>query len=191
MRFHYNGKFSGDQNDLPKGEHEENAVMFKEIEDPQKLSLVANGISLLIAAITVFLYFIRSHAPFNMIGMILSIVTLVPHEFLHALCFKEDVYMYQYLSKGMLFVVGPERMSKTRYVFMSMLPNLVFGFVPFLLFLIHPSWTLLGTLGAIAIPMGAGDYYNVYNALTQMPKGARTYLHGFHSYWYLPKENQQ
>ena len=34
--------------------------------------------------------------------------------------------------------------------------------------------------------MGFGDYMNVFNALTQMPRGARTYLYGFHSYWYQP-----
>ena len=37
--------------------------------------------------------------------------------------------------------------------------------------------------------MGIGDYYNVINALIQMPKGARTYLYGFHSYWYLPENS--
>ena len=26
-----------------------------------------------------------------------------------------------------------------------------------------------------------------YNAIKQMPKGAKTYLSGFHSYWYLKK----
>ena len=188
MRFHYQGKFSGEPNDLPTGMHEPNAVAFKEIQDPKKLSLVANGISILIAAVTLGIYFFYGGLkPFHPLGAILSVVTLVPHEFLHALCFKEDVYMYNYLSKGMLFVMGPERMSKARFVFMSMFPNLVFGFIPFLLFLIKPSWTLLGTLGGISIPMGAGDYYNVFNALTQMPKGAKTYLYGFHSYWYMPK----
>ena len=39
--------------------------------------------------------------------------------------------------------------------------------------------------------MGSGDYYNIINALTQMPRGARTYLHGFHSYWYLPEEHAE
>ncbi|MCI8497238.1 MAG: DUF3267 domain-containing protein, partial [Clostridiales bacterium] len=34
---------------------------------------------------------------------------------------------------------------------------------------------------------GAGDYYNVFNALTQMPKGARTYLYQFNSFWYMPE----
>ena len=187
MRFHYNGRFSGNPDDLPNLGHEQNAVKFKEAEDPKKLSLIANGISLLIAVVTFGLYFVRGLQPLNIIGCLLSVLTLVPHEFLHALCFKDDVYMYEYLSKGMLFVVGSERMSKARFVFMSMLPNLVFGFVPFILFLIHPSWTLLGTLGAFAIPMGAGDYYNVFNALTQMPKGAKTYMYGFGSYWYMPE----
>ena len=41
--------------------------------------------------------------------------------------------------------------------------------------------------GVIAIAMGAGDYYNVFNALTQMPKGARTYLYQMNSYWYMPE----
>ena len=58
--------------------------------------------------------------------------------------------------------------------------------IPFVLFLIQPEWGILGAMGAMAIPMGAGDYLNVFNALTQMPKGARTYLHGFNSWWYMP-----
>ena len=99
--------------------------------------------------------------------------------------------MYENLKQGMLFVVGPGTFSKAGFIFMSMLPNLVFGFIPFFLFLINPSWTLLGTLGAMAISAGTGDYYNVWNALTQMPKGSRTYLHGTNSFWYMPQENKK
>ena len=43
---------------------------------------------------------------------------LVVHEFLHAICFKEDVYMYRNLKQGTMFVVGPENMSKFRFCFM-------------------------------------------------------------------------
>ncbi|MCC8191707.1 MAG: hypothetical protein LIO41_01495 [Ruminococcus sp.] len=39
-------------------------------------------------------------------------------------------------------------------------------------------------LGVISIGMGFGDYYNVFNALTQMPKGS-TYLYGLNSWWYV------
>ena len=98
--------------------------------------------------------------------------------------------MYENLRKGMLFVVGPGTFSKAGYVFMCMLPNLVFGFIPFIIFLFDHSQTLLGTLGALSIASGAGDYYNVYNALTQMPKGSRTYLHGMNSYWYMPDNKE-
>ena len=29
----------------------------------------------------------------------------------------------------------------------------MFGFVPYILFLIHPAWLILGMLGAMSIPM--------------------------------------
>lgn len=90
-----------------------------------------------------------------------------------------------------LFVIGSELMSKGRFIFMSLLPNLVFGFIPFVVALCVPSLALLGVLGAINIVSGSGDYYNVFNALTQMPKGARTYLYQFHSYWYMPEERDE
>ena len=122
-----------------------------------------------------------------MIGSILAVLVLFPHEFLHGICFKGDVWLYTNFSKGMLFVVGPEDMSKAHFVFMSLLPNIVFGFIPFIVFLFFPKLTILGVFGALSIAMGFGDYINVFNAITQMPKGAKTYLSGFHSYWYKPE----
>jgi len=190
MTFHYAGKYDGDPASLPTGEFVEGSVKFKEPETSAKLGLIANGISLALFFITLPLFFWRGgHQMWNLPGMILALLMLVPHEFLHGVCFREDVYMYTNLKHGMLFVIGPEHMSKARFVFMSMLPNLVFGFIPFILFLIFPvpALKIPGMLGAFSIPMGAGDYLNVFNALTQMPKGARTYLHGFNSYWYMPK----
>lgn len=86
----------------------------------------------------------------------------------------------------MLFVTGPEAMSKGRYIFMSLLPNLIFGFIPYIIAMIFPSLGFIGVFGAISISGGAGDYYNIFNAITQMPKGSKTYLHQFNSYWYMP-----
>ena len=120
------------------------------------------------------------------IGCLCSMLVLFPHELLHAVCFKKDVYLYTNWSQGMLFVVGPEDMSKARFIFMSLLPNIVFGFLPYILGMIFPKCLFLLSLGVLSAGMGAGDYYNVFNALTQMPKGARTYLYKFNSYWYMP-----
>ena len=35
--------------------------------------------------------------------------------------------------------MSPEDMSKARYILMSLLPNLIFGILPFLLFLLNPD----------------------------------------------------
>lgn len=189
-KFHFAGRYNGDPESLITEPHKPDYVPFKEAQDMNKLSLIMNGIAIVIAVFTVAVYFIVGRQPLNIIGTILSLVAMVPHEFLHAICFKEDVYMYENLRKGMLFVVGPGTFTKAEFVFMSMLPNLVFGFIPFLIFLIDPSQTILGTLGAISIPAGAGDYYNIFNAVTQMPKGAKTYMHGMNSFWYMPKKEK-
>ena len=188
MVFHYMGKYNMDPESLPGGEHEPNAVAFREPKDSKSLGLIASGISVLIFIVTIALLFIRGgFRAFSLGGAWLAILACFPHEYLHALCFKEDVYMYTNLRHGMLFVIGPEKMSKGRFILMSLLPNIVFGFIPYILFMIWPQLRVLGTLGAVSIAMGAGDYMNVFNALTQMPKGAKTYLYKFHSYWYMPE----
>ena len=83
---------------------------------------------------------------------------LIPHEFIHAMCFRKEAYIYTNLKNGMLFVVATEDMSKSHFIVMSLMPNLIFGFVPFLLYLIFPQLGFLGILGATSIPMGIGDY---------------------------------
>ncbi|MDE6787711.1 MAG: DUF3267 domain-containing protein [Ruminococcus sp.] len=183
MKFHYAGKYNGDENSLPQREHPENYVPFKET-DMKTFAVIMNILGLVITFILLVIVDYVSKERLSLLGIFLSLVSLVPHEFLHALCFKNDVYMYQNLKQGMLFVCGTEDMSKARFIMMSLCPNIVFGFIPFILFLIFPNLTVLGTLGALAIGMGAGDYYNVFNALTQVPKDAKIYLSGFHSYWY-------
>lgn len=188
MKIYYKGKYDGNPESLPHREHKPGAVQFKEFEE-KKFAIFANIIALVITvALLVVLHLRGGRDAYHIVGFFLFFITLYPHEFLHAICFKEEVYIYTNWAKGILFVVGPESMSKARFIFMSLLPNILFGFVPFGLFLINPEWSILGTWGVFAIGAGAGDYYNVFNALTQMPKGAKTYLYQFHSYWYMPEE---
>jgi len=188
MRLHYKGKFDLNPDSLPCLPHEPNAVKFKEAEDTAVLAVLATKISVGILVFCLALLVFRCDWKslwYIFPGFLISIMCAFPHELLHAVCFKEDVYLYTNRKQGMLFVVGPERMSKGRFVFMSLLPNLVFGLLPFILGL-AANYPILGCMGAISLSMGAGDFYNVYNALTQIPKGAKTYLHKFNSYWYMP-----
>ncbi len=200
MKLIYKGKYNGDETSLPTKEHEEGAVKFKEPGSMKKLAVIANTLSIAIMVICFALYFFRLNSYFeyssaaemfldiSFFGMLASVLSAFPHEFLHAICFKDEVYLYTNLKQGLLFVVGTENMSKSRFVFLSLLPNLVFGFVPFILFMIYPVFTFAGSLGAMAIAMGAGDYMNVFNCLTQVPKGGKIYMHGMNSYWFTPKK---
>ena len=189
MKLHYKGKFNGDAKTLPRNEHKPNAVKFKEFDNPKKQGLVCNAFAIILFIPLVAIYVFRCEEYNNnqlLIGAVIGLLLTIPHELLHAICFKKDVYLYIFPKGGTLFVTGTEDMSKKRFVFLSMLPNIVLGFIPFIIFCVFPEFTLLGAIGLVCIPCGIGDYYNVFNALKQMPKGARTYLYGFNSYWYMP-----
>ena len=190
MKLIYKGKYNGDPTSLPRREHFQGAVKFKEFDDPKQLGKFMNRIAVFIMVIGLVSFWFRAGiGAFSILGGLCAIfVVPFPHELLHAICFKKEVYLYTNLKDGMLFVVGPETMSKSRFIIMSLLPNVVIGFIPYIICLINPNYSFLGTLGFLAIGMGTGDYYNVYNAMTQMPKGARTYLYQFNSYWYVPEK---
>lgn len=190
MKLHYMGKYDLNPESLPYRPHQPDAVPFKEAKDSKTLALLANALSIIILIPLLILLYLRCNTYISpvqlLLGSLFSVLIMFPHEFLHAICFKEEAYVYTNLKHGLLFIVGPETMSKRRFIFMSMLPNLVFGIVPFIIAMINPSLVFLGIVGSLAIGMGAGDYYNVFNAATQMPKGARTYLYQFNSFWYMP-----
>ena len=194
MKLHYRGKYNLDPTTLPTCKHQPNAVKFKEVDSTKELADIANGIAIvlmILLSIPVYLKYKGSLFDYfdeMMVGAMLPLLTMFPHELLHALCFKEDVYLYTDFKQGLLFVVGCETMSKQRFIFMSLLPNIVFGFIPYMISFLGIQYLTLAVLGVIAIGMGAGDYYNVFNALIQMPKGARTYLYQMNSYWYIPEK---
>ncbi len=193
MRLHWKGNYSGDESSLAHRDHPEGTAAFREPETAQKLAARASLLSGVILMIAGGVLVVRGKAylpewsRFNL-GVLLSLASLLPHELLHAICFREDVYLYFDLKHGMIFVQGTEDMSKTRFILMSLLPNLVFGVIPYVLFLLFPEWMIAGVFGMFCLSAGAGDYLNVWAALTQMPRGAITFMDGFHSFWYLPSE---
>ena len=194
MKLHYRGKYNLDPATLPTCKHQPNAVKFKEVDSTKELAVIDNGIAIalmILLAIPVYLKYkglLFDYFDEMMVGAMLPLLTMFPHELIHALCFKEDVYLYTNFKQGLLFVVGCETMSKHRFIFMSLLPNIVFGFLPYMISFLGIQYLTLAVLGVIAIGMGAGDYYNVFNAFIQMPKGARTYLYQMNSYWYIPEK---
>ncbi len=190
MKLHYNGKYNLDPDSLPHGEHQPNTHQFKEAENPQALAMIANAIGVIVLIIAFIPAYVKYQGQLftlqTFVAVYVSLLLLFPHELLHAICFKKDVYLYTLFSKGMLFVIGPETISKSRFIGMSLLPNIVLGLIPYILGMYIWESTFLTVVGILCLSIGGGDYYNVFNAATQMPKGARTYLYKFNSFWYIP-----
>lgn len=187
-RLIYKKEYDGNPESLPSREPMPGAVQYKEIENEKSLALFANGLAVVIMVVlAIGLALSEGGFCFSYLGCLCALLSFFPHEFLHAICFREEVYLYTNWKHGMLFVIGTETMSKARFIFLSLFPNLVFGAIPYIIYLIWPSLAVFGTLGWLALSMGVGDYYNVYNTLTQVPRGGRVYLSQFHSYWYLPE----
>ena len=81
MKLIYKGKFNGDPASLPCGEHQPNAVKFKEFDDPKAL---ARGMNLLALLLTVGLFAVfclrAGIRNFSMSGCLVAIALLFPHE---------------------------------------------------------------------------------------------------------------
>lgn len=122
------------------------------------------------------------------LSFFVSLLTMIPHELLHGICYKNRVYLYINLKQLMLFVVGEDHMSKWKFIFMCMLPNIVFGFIPFIIFLINTKLVFLGMLGSMCISYGMGDYYNVWNTIMQVPSNGMVFSKGHNSYWYVDEK---
>lgn len=200
MKFVWKGKFKGfDQ--LPTAELPEDAVKFKEPDDPAKLNTAALLYTIPIILI-IFIGIIFKQAlhqtaqvvRFNIPGLFLSFLTIFPHEFLHGICFPKGsvVEVYYSLKHMMAFVISTAPTTKARFIFLSALPNLVFGLIPFIVWIFLPVEyrdlnAFLFSFSIVNLSFGCGDYMNIFHAFTQMPKGSITQISGFHSYWYMQK----
>ena len=111
MKLHYQGKYNLDPEILPKIKHQPNAEKSKEGSSSKELTVIANTIGLVLMVILlnpillVYKNDLLLYFDDVMLAFIFPILTMFPHELLHALCFKEDVYLYTNFKQGMVFVL--------------------------------------------------------------------------------------
>ncbi len=200
MKLIYRGRYTG-ESQLPRADLPPGAVPFREPADTAALNLAAMKWSLLAlaaaAALGVVTIPLRGGLVLGagfwfMAGFAASFLTLLPHELLHGLCFGRGAEVHLFVSPKdlMAFVVCTRPVSRGRFILMSLLPNLIFGWLPFLLWCLTPysgaGSDILLWFSSCCISFGGGDYLNVWNALRQMPRGSVQQISGFHSYWYMP-----
>ena len=193
MKLIYKGKYNGEIEEFASSKNIKNATKYKEADSLEEMSKIitipANIIQALLLVIVFVIAGVNDDTMFALIiAFIASLFTMIPHELLHGVCFKEKVYLYTNLKQLMLFVVGEDHLSKWMFIFMCMLPNIVFGFIPFILFLINTKLVFLGMLGAMCISYGMGDYYNVWNTIMQVPSNGMVFSKGHNSYWYVDEK---
>ena len=195
MKLIYKGKYNGEVEEFESSKNIVNAIKYKEadtVEEMAKIITLPANIIQLVLLLIVFLIVGFDNFDNTLLLLILSffvsLLTMIPHELLHGISYKNKVYLYTNFKQLMLFVVGEDHMSKWKFIFMCMLPNIVFGFIPFILFLINTKLVFLGMLGAMCISYGMGDYYNVWNTIMQVPSNGMVFSKGHNSYWYVDEK---
>lgn len=81
------------------------------------------------------------------------------------------------------------KVSKSRFIWINLAPNVILGGLPFIIWLfiddrlpIHITVCSVFLLWYMIIG-GIADYYNVYNTIKQAPNGAHIFNYGLYSYW--------
>ena len=195
MKLTFKGKCKNIEN-LPKGNLPENAVKFKEANNTAELNIRA--LVFIVPCIVIIIMFgciknamfSEQIKHFNIIplGLLLVLLFIIPHEFLHAICFPQNAIVEMYFTIWGAFVTSTCPISKKRFIFMSFLPFFILGIIPLVIWLFLPESnyisSILYTFGSINLMLCSGDLMNIYNALRQMPPKTYQQLSGFNSYWF-------
>lgn len=201
MNLVWKGIYKG-KDQLPVGELPERAVKFKEPDSMLRLNVVASIFIIPVIMLVAIAYLIKSNLLgtsvdmnfINLWGILLAFSMILPHELLHAVLFPKDKEVELWVSPSAFaaFVVSTAPVSKGRFIFLSLLPNIVFGFIPLIIWIFVPEGgtmtEILFSFAVMSLSFGIGDYLNVFNSIFQMPKGSIQQLSGMNSYWYLPEK---
>lgn len=113
------------------------------------------------------------------------------HEFIHAALYPKEAVKTIWKDKkhGAYFVYCDAKVSKTRFIILCLAPAVILGILPFFLWLaicpiLSTVWRFFTMILTWAMTfMAIGDYANVFNAVRQVPKEAKIFNYGVHSYW--------
>ena len=202
LKLIWKGKFKGVE-DLPIGELPKNAVRFEEPETAEELAKETRRFLIPVVIFLLIVIFLRIKTNgffgvsdvLNIFGVILIPFSILPHEYLHAIFFPKDaeVEMWYSIKQRLALVTSTTAITKKRFIFLSLFPNIVFGFLPLIIWIFIPSYLsfisgILFTFGFISLIMGVGDFMNIYNTIRQVPKGAMTQISGLNSYWFFKEK---
>lgn len=196
MKLIYRGFFKIDK--LPTSILPENAKKFREPTNEIALNLYSLLFTIPCFIIIYFVYTLKLSlyggeifVKFYESAILISILLLLPHEILHAICFPKNSEVNLFIMLTGACVACTTPIHKFRFIIMSLLPNIILGVLPLFVWLFFPHSNFSDYIFSISISnllLGCGDYMNVFNAITQMPKDSMQQLSGMNSYWFIPDD---
>lgn len=125
----------------------------------------------------------------NLIGFILSVLFLVVHELIHGLSCSKDCIVNYYYSRQGIISFPLDSMTRNRYIFMSISPAVILGFVPMIIWIFIPVQFV--TLNSIIFAFSLGSLFgssanlnNLIKALIKAPKESFIQISGEKVYWF-------
>lgn len=203
FQIYYMGKYRDESQLIKNQPYPEKATKFKESADLNKIMLqgMLIGSPLFLFMLIVGSYRIASidylwqwHFQWLTAGIVyifLMYSLMIIHEIIHALCFPMQARkeIWNYLDQGAMFVYCEEKVSKSRFIIMSLAPAVILGLIPFIIWYVTAPYlsvevSVCFVLLSFTMTFGAvGDFVNVFHALLQVPREAKIFSYGFHSFW--------
>lgn len=208
MNIHLKGKFTSESDLIKKEKLPDNSIPFEEGKDIRQAFnlgfLLVVPIIIPVIIVTIIRYkSINMSIDMNIKTGIVFAGTLVIwqiliyiHEFIHAMFYskKAEKTIWRDKEHGAYFIYCSEKVSKTRFVILCIAPTIILGIIPFIIWMLYYNYipmpfNLAFVLTTwVMIVLSAGDFTNIYNAIKQVPKGAKIFNYGLHSYWIKDKK---
>lgn len=127
----------------------------------------------------------------NSIAIITWLFMVLVHELLHVIALPKRMSTKIWFSVkyGTGFVVFNGALNKYRFLFMSLLPNVILGILPLLVWLIFPfkndfNSTFVFTFSYIGVMIGFIDYAKSINVIRKVPSNAVISMSEGILYWH-------
>lgn len=109
------------------------------------------------------------------VGVGLSVIFSIVHEFIHAIFCPKGATIFVYFTSAGISLVPACKLSKGRYILVALMPTIVLGIIPLIIWMCFPGMSV--TVGSISfafsigsLSMCIGDIHNVILAVIKMPK---------------------
>ena len=203
LNFKVKGKFASEDELIGDKKLSENAIQFREGDSVQDVFIKGFLIGLPFFIIMEMLMYLRLRdidykLQMNIQTIMVFVVMLVVlyaliyvHEVIHGIFYpmNAEKTIWKYPEQGAFFIYCDEPISKIRFIILCAAPSIILGIVPYIIWLVYavsvpmPYTLAIGLSTLIMTVMSMGDFANIYNAIRQVPKNAKVFNYGLHSYW--------